>query len=466
MSDAPLRVRQVRSRGESTPDTGVARLWRSVLAKVAPVVFLSAATAIGLLAVSGSARQGAPVSGLQGAAGWGEDLRLLAAELPKLHKNAFHTVTRERFEAEVARCQEDLPKLSELEFRVRTAQIVAIVGDAHTSVRVDNPDNLLFPVHFAALEDGISIDRTTSEQAGLIGAKLVEIDGRSTEELHRAVGSLIPSENPYWSRLMTARMLNNASILHALRLTKEEGRAVFRVVMRDGSSASVTLEAVRPGPGVSPLDVVPWKSGELPMRLENGRSSYWLRVLDADKAVYFAYNACQNEPETPFLDLVDTAMEAIDAGRADRLIVDLRQNGGGNSNVAYPLISAIKSRPALNRKDKLFILIGPQTFSSAMMNAQQFRDRTQATLVGEPTGGKPNSYGEVKFLELPNSGIKVSYCVKYFKMLKDTDPDAVYPDISAPMSSTAFFAGADPALERIGIRGRMALGAPPWKRRG
>lgn len=419
-----------------------------MLAKVAPVVVLFAATAIGLLAFSGAGGQSSPVSALQGA----EDLRYLAAELPKLHKNAFHTVTRERFEAEVARCHEDLPKLSTLEFRVRIAQIVALVGDAHTSVRVDSPDNLLFPVRFASFEDGVFIERTTPEHAGLMGAKLVEIDGRTTEELHRTVGSVIPSENPYWLRLLAARMLNNASILHALRLTKEEGKAVFGVVMRDGSSASVTLEAVQPGPGVSPLNAVPWKSGELPMRLENGRSSYWLRVLDADKAVYLAYNVCRNEPQAPFRDLVDQAMEAIDAGRADRLIVDLRQNGGGNSNVAYPLISAVRSRPALNRKDRLFVLIGPQTFSSAMMNAQQFRERTQATLVGEPTGGKPNSYGEVKFLDLPNSGIRVSYCVKYFRLLKDTDPDAVYPDVRAPMTSAAYFAGADPTLERVGVR--------------
>lgn len=34
---------------------------------------------------------------------WREDLRYLARELPAQHANAFHTVTRETFAAEVAR---------------------------------------------------------------------------------------------------------------------------------------------------------------------------------------------------------------------------------------------------------------------------------------------------------------------------------------------------------------------------
>ena len=42
------------------------------------------------------------------------------------------------------------------------------------------------------------------------------------------------------------------------------------------------------------------------------------------------------------------------------------------------------------------LLIGRATFSSAQMNAQQFRDRTKAILVGEPTGQKPNHFGEIK----------------------------------------------------------------------
>ena len=41
-------------------------------------------------------------------------------------------------------------------------------------------------------------------------------------------------------------------------------------------------------------------------------------------------------------------------------------------------------------------LIRPVTYSSGMMYALQLRTMGGALLVGEPTGGKPNSYGEVR----------------------------------------------------------------------
>ena len=69
-------------------------------------------------------------------------------------------------------------------------------------------------------------------------------------------------------------------------------------------------------------------------------------------------------------------------------------------------------------------------------------------LVGEPTGGKPNSYGEVRSFRLPNSGLRVMYSTKYFQML-ETDPPAVEPDITVELTAADRFGGHDPVLARI-----------------
>ena len=42
---------------------------------------------------------------------WREDLRYLARELPSHHANAFHIVSRETFDAEVARLDAAIPRL-------------------------------------------------------------------------------------------------------------------------------------------------------------------------------------------------------------------------------------------------------------------------------------------------------------------------------------------------------------------
>src|SRR6185369_6197068 len=60
--------------------------------------------------------QGAPLPAREDptpdAAQWREDLRVMAREMPRRHKNLFHTMTRERFEAAVRNLDERIPSLS------------------------------------------------------------------------------------------------------------------------------------------------------------------------------------------------------------------------------------------------------------------------------------------------------------------------------------------------------------------
>lgn len=63
---------------------------------------------------------------------WRADLRVLAAEVPKRHKNPFHTVTREEFDAAVAKLDRNIPDLTRNQIIVELARIVASIGDGHT----------------------------------------------------------------------------------------------------------------------------------------------------------------------------------------------------------------------------------------------------------------------------------------------------------------------------------------------
>ncbi len=136
-----------------------------------------------------------------------------------------------------------------------------------------------------------------------------------------------------------------------------------------------------------------------------------------------------------------------DAHPVERFIVDLRQNDGGNSDVALPLISGIKQRSALNRSGGLFVVVGRGTFASAVLNALQFKSETKAVFVGEPTGSKPSHYGEFQEFTLPNSRLQVGYSTKYLASKEDTD--SFLPDVPVALSSADYAAGRDPALEAI-----------------
>jgi hypothetical protein len=67
-------------------------------------------------------------------------------------------------------------------------------------------------------------------------------------------------------------------------------------------------------------------------------------------------------------------------------------------------------RPAGDRMERV---IGRNTLSAAMTNAADFLKETNAILVGEPTGARPNGWQEKGQFTLPNSHLVVSVSTRY-----------------------------------------------------
>ena len=164
--------------------------------------------------------------------------------------------------------------------------------------------------------------------------------------------------------------------------------------------------------------------------------------------VYLQYNSCYNSESQTFLSFNKELFNEIGSKTIDKFIVDLRYNGGGISSVIRPLVNSIINREEINKKGVLYVCIGRRTFSSAIINSIELKEETFATLVGEPTGGTPNGYGEVNYFELPNSKFQISYSTKYIKLIEE-NVNTLEPDIKVLVNSTDVFAGKDPVLDYI-----------------
>jgi len=84
-----------------------------------------------------------------------------------------------------------------------------------------------------------------------------------------------------------------------------------------------------------------------------------------------------------------------------------------------------------------------------LQNAITLHQDTNAILIGEPTGGKPNHYGEVRYFNLPNVGLLVQYSTRYWLNYPGSDPLTLEPDITAVATIDDLLAGRDPALETV-----------------
>lgn len=131
----------------------------------------------------------------------------------------------------------------------------------------------------------------------------------------------------------------------------------------------------------------------------------------------------------------------------DKLLFDMRFNGGGNSIYGTGFVNEL-SRKNINQTGKLFVVIGRSTFSSAILNTLDFKKKTNAIIIGEETGGKPNHYGEVRTFKLPGSKLSVQYSTKYFKN-SESEINTIVPDVKIEITFKDFINGKDPIYEWV-----------------
>jgi hypothetical protein len=305
-----------------------------------------------------------------------------------------------------------------------------------------------YPLGIYIFKDGPFVAVTGAEHRELLGAKLIKVRDATFDEAARKVASVFPYENESLWKQHLPRWITSAETLHALKLSDRIDRATFTFQLADGSTRQIELLPIAPNVRPNLIRLPDWSKHKRPISLTPHATKYWFEYDEQSNAIYVRYDACGNDPKYPFEKFKNDLLAAIETKQPSTLIFYLRNNGGGDSRIAEPLINALRDIKFINQKGKLFVLIGRSTFSSAQMNAQHFRDRTNATLVGEPTGQKPNHFGEIKNFPLPNSGLIVQYSTKQFRQSR-TDEPSMMPDEVIEPTSEEFLSGRDVVLEHV-----------------
>lgn len=169
--------------------------------------------------------------------------------------------------------------------------------------------------------------------------------------------------------------------------------------------------------------------------------------MEDKNILYINYSKCNEIREYPFSQFTYDIFKIIENKDVKTIVIDLRENGGGNSAIIKPFLNKLKDSN-LNDKEKLFVLIGRKTFSSALMNAITLKKDFNSTLIGEPTSGNINHYGEVRGIELPNTKTIIQYSTKYWENWKGKI-GPLKPDVNIEYSFENYKNNIDEALEYI-----------------
>jgi hypothetical protein len=417
--------------------------------------------AISMLASPLAAQQSYPPFTSSEAAAWREDLRFLAVELPRRHPNAFYRTPRERFDSAVAALDARLPSMRRHEAIVGLMQIVALVRDGHTSINPIFDDRAAFhyfPVEFYLFKDGLFVRRAASDQADLVGARVLRVGQASTDSAIARVATVISHENDQWVKALAPFFLAIPEVLNALGVTPDL-ESVTLEVEQGGTRRTVTVHsagALTPqghGPN-GPINTAGWtdmrQPGEQPLYQQQPEKLYWMQYLPDSKTLYVAFRAVVPMADDPLPGFFTRLFVTADSLKPQRLVLDMRDNGGGNNFFNKQFVLGVIRRTWLDQPGHFYCIIGRRTFSAAQNMVNELERYTNITFVGEPTGNAPNMYGDARQITLPNSKITVNISSIYWQTMNPTDPRLyVPPAIATELTSADYRANVDPAMRAI-----------------
>jgi hypothetical protein len=390
------------------------------------------------------------LSAASGEKKWHKDLKALRKQLRSLHANLFFKITPDEFNQAVDDLDASLSSLQDHEIIVGMTRIVALAGDAHTRLDWEQTATSFrtYPLRLYGFSDGLYVTATTADYRSALGAKLVQIGDTDIDRVYASVGSLIAHDNQWWLRQRAPGYVVVPEILNALKILPDMEKGHFVFEDNQGNRFALDFVPVVQDSNIAWLQWPDPAQIPAPLYQKNPNLFYWFEYLADSRTLYLKYNVAASMSTLPVEVFAGQISSFAGTHPVDRFVIDMRDNGGGDSSILFRLLSGLQGRADLNQRGHLFVIIGRKTFSSAVINAVDLKKQTPAIFVGEPSGGKPNSYGEVGTLFLPKSGLGLKYSTKFFKLLED-DPPSFTPDITAQISSTDYSAGQDPILAAI-----------------
>lgn len=401
------------------------------------------------------------------------DLDSFISALQEIHPNLFFGCSEASFNEEYQKIKEQIPNrpISKIELYKYVQPLTTLLGDGHTQLYFpkdelikDNP--LVFPLSVEVDTNDSCIyvtnDYTFSDIKIKKGSKIISINGINYKELIREMLIYCGGERPFF-RLSKI----NRDFTHFLYMLFPCD--TFSIKYSCDNEIKENL-----------IDAVSYLQCEFLTKNNNiTNTPYSFEAIDSQTMI-MTFNSFSNPDQ--FSVFCDSMFSIINNRNMKNLIIDMRINGGGDSNIGDELFqyvspvpfqqfdkmisrysdlqkklafenfghdyssqpngihelltdSLIPLRPnPLRFKGNTYILISHTTFSSAGSFSWAFKKFNMGTIIGEESGGMSVCFGDIVIYKLPNSGISstISYARMYEYDADDRNIHGTIPDITIP----------------------------------
>ena len=401
--------------------------------------------------------------------------------------------------------------MTEFDFYVKILPLIEKIKDGHTRAQLSpaataflDSRPVIFPFGLRFLGNRTYIFRNLSGDRSIqAGAELMEINGMPLDKILPELLRLIPNDAGIATRkIRQLEFPANFGTLFALRFGRPES---YRIRFKPHLSEKALESSV---PGIKGEDVV---------RILNEKYPETARRLPAYELAFHGTTAIltirsfSDGPEKelpPYPVFLKNTFLALEEKKISNLIIDLRENGGGNDHYGKLLFAYVMDRPFLYykaleaKKDryelfkfggvtkeeaadlaghvkknehgwfdvlghpnsgildpqnprfsgKVAILIGGLSFSATGETTSLFHYHKKAVFFGEECGAGyyGNTSGFIVTVVLPNTGIRVRVPLVLYSMAVDGYPKdrGIIPDVLVSPTIEDLLAGRDPVMER------------------
>ena len=385
---------------------------------------------------------------------WAKDLDYLGKKIDK-EFNSFDPSVKGKFRTELATLKSKVNDLENHEVACEIMRLLSLLRDGHTELNIGHRKVGFHrvPLSLYIFEGRFYVLAAHKDHAELVGGTVTHIGAQPIDQAFERLKQNMSHDNDMEFLHAGPGYIILTELLSCLGLSEDPNTAVFTIQKTDGTSTKQIFK----GLDQPTYSKGPWATyagqNNLPKRLsdKNRDKSYWYEYLEEEQTLYFHFRRVNNQKGQPSIGRFNRSLfEEIDRLKPEKLVIDLRQNNGGNYHLTKPIVQAITARDWLNQKGKVWVMTGRLTFSAASTMAIFMKQETNAILIGEPGRTHPNWADNNEYMSLPNSDYLIEYTTKVkVHWPERPDVDRVPVDVVMPPTFEAYKSGRDAALEHI-----------------
>jgi hypothetical protein len=385
------------------------------------------------------------------------DLKYLKTKLESKHPSFYLYTTKPIIDNVFDSLEKSIIRpLTEMDFYKHITIISSIIKDGHTiilpSAEITNSQNNssnFLPYHFIILNNQLFVDMVyTNNNSIPVGSEIISINNVQANEVVKQLSERQVRDGnnltyPTWILSNYFRQYYSFIFGHpanysiSYKINGQISTAAIKALPKD----SIYFYRQKNYPNKTFTNL---PNEGLKLKIENDNKYAILTIKD------FHNDVLKKEYKQNFDKVIESYFEQISNSKTDNLIVDLRNNQGGDIENGVYLLSYLLNKsfsvvqeyfcvennelqhckgPSLGRhnpksnnfKGKLYVLINGGSFSNSGIVSSCLQANNRATFIGEETGGNPNVLaGFIKNIKLPNTKIQVQIPTKQFVLTDKT----------------------------------------------